>query len=126
VLFRSKEFAGQDIVLRGELQIAGMNGLLLGVAKERRMDGFCLLGEVPMYATRIPNPKAALAVISGLSKILGIRVDLAELTEQAKEAEEEMKRLAVQAMGEFIDHFTKPIWPPPAEEEAGGEEGEET
>lgn len=121
-----KEFSGHDIVLRGELQIAGMNGLLLGVAKERRMDGFCLLGEVPMYATRIPNPKAALAVISGLSRILGLRIDLSDLAEQAREAEEEMKRLAVQAMGEFIDHFTKPIWPPPAEEETGGEEGEET
>ncbi|MEW6034263.1 MAG: PAC2 family protein [Chloroflexota bacterium] len=112
-----KEFSGLDIVLRGELQIAGMNGLLLGVAKERRMEGYCLLGEVPVYATRIPNPKAALAVLSVLTKVLGVTVDVRELAEHAREAEEEMKRLAVQAMGEFIDHFTKPIWPPPTEEE---------
>lgn len=111
------EFKGQDVVMRGELQIAGMNGVLLGVAKERKMEGYCLLGEVPMYATRIPNPKAALAVTGVLGKVLGVGVDLAELREQAREAEEEMKRLAVQAMGEFIDRFTKPIWPPPSEEE---------
>lgn len=118
-----KEFEGHDIVMRGELQIAGMNGLLLGVAKERELDGFCLLGEVPMYATRIPNPKAALAVARALCKKLDISVDMAQLEEHAREAEEEMKHLAVQAMGEFIDHFTKPIWPPPAEEEAEGGEG---
>jgi proteasome assembly chaperone (PAC2) family protein len=29
------EFKGHDLVMRGELQIAGMNGVLLGVAKER-------------------------------------------------------------------------------------------
>lgn len=111
------EFKGRDIVMRGDLQIAGMNGVLLGVAKERRTEGYCLLGEVPMYATRIPNPKAALAVITQLTGVLGIKVDLTELKEQSRVAEESMKQLAVQAMGEFIDHFTKPIWPPPTEEE---------
>ncbi|MBI2858726.1 MAG: PAC2 family protein [Chloroflexi bacterium] len=111
------EFKGHEVVMRGEMQIAGMNGVLLGVAKERKSEGYCLLGEVPMYATRIPNPKAALAVTGVLTKILGVTIDLAELGEQAKAAEEEMKRLAVQAMGEFIDHFTKPIWPAPSEEE---------
>jgi proteasome assembly chaperone (PAC2) family protein len=70
-----------------------------------------------MYATRIPNPKAALAVTEKLCKLLGVEVDLTELKEQTRLAEEEMKRLAVQAMGEFIDHFTRPIWPPPNEEE---------
>ena len=37
-----------DLVQRGNLQIAGLNGLLLGVAKERGIEGVCLLGEVPM------------------------------------------------------------------------------
>ena len=35
-----------DLVQRGNLQIAGLNGLLLGVAKERDIEGICLLGEV--------------------------------------------------------------------------------
>ena len=120
-----KEFTGKDIVLRGELQIAGMNGLLLGVGKERKFEGFCLLGEVPLYATRIPNPKAALAVLKGYLSVIGVSVDMTEMTENARQAEEEMKKLAVQAMGEFIDNFTKPIWPPGPEGEEDEEEGEE-
>jgi len=108
-----------DVVLRGQLQIAGLNGLFLGVAKERGVEGICLLGEVPMYATRIPNPKAALAILNIMPKILGIDIDLAELAVLAKESDEEMKRLAAEAMSEFIDHYTKPVW------EEGEEDDEE-
>lgn len=106
-----------EVVLRGDLHIAGLNGLFLGVAKEKGMDGICLLGEVPTYATRIPNPKAALAVLEILTKMLGIEIDLGELVSLAEEAEEEMKRVTAQAMGEFIDQFTKPIWEQKEEEE---------
>jgi hypothetical protein len=28
-----------------------------------------------------------------------------------------MKKLAAEAMGEFIDRYTKPVWPPEEEEE---------
>ena len=112
-----RQFKGYDVVLRGDLQIAGMNGILLGVAKQRNIEGSCLLGEVPLYATRIPNPKAALAVTEILTKVLGVSIDMEELTENSRETEEAMKRLADQAMGEFIDHYTKPIWPPQEEEE---------
>ena len=52
-----------DLVQKGNLHIAGLNGLMLGVAKERGVDGVCLLGEVPVYATRIQNPMAALAIL---------------------------------------------------------------
>lgn len=99
-----------DLVQRGSLQISGLNGLLLGVAKERGMDGVCLLGEVPMYATRIPNPIAALAVLDALCRILGIKVDTGELAQLASETREKMKQAAAEAMGEYIDYFTQPIW----------------
>ncbi|MBA7602721.1 hypothetical protein ES703_09817 [subsurface metagenome] len=108
-----------DLVQAGNLQIAGLNGLLLGVAKERNIEGVCLLGEVPMYATRIQNPVAALAVLKVLTKVLGIEIDLAELAGLAVEASERMKQLAAQAMEEYIDLFTEPIW------ERGEEEDEE-
>jgi uncharacterized protein len=101
------------------LQIAGLNGLLLGVAKEREIEGICLLGEVPVYASRVPNPMAALAVLKVLSGILGIKVDYAELARMAVEAGERIKQVAAQAMEEYIDYFTEPIW------ERGEEEGEE-
>jgi len=108
-----------DLVQAGNLQIAGLNGLLLGVAKERDIEGICLLGEVPMYATRIQNPVAALAVLKVLTKILGIEIDFAELAGLAVEASERMKQMAAQAMEEYIDLFTEPIW------ERGEEEDEE-
>ena len=114
-----------NLVLRGDLQIAGLNGLFLGVAKERKIEGVCLLGEVPMYATRIPNPKAALAVADALVKVLDIEVELNELAALAKESEAEMKKLAAEAMSEFIDHYTKPVWPPEEEGEEIDEEDEE-
>jgi uncharacterized protein len=100
-----------DVVLRGEVQIAGMNGLFLGVAKEKGLDGLCLLGEVPMYTTRIPNPKASLAILRVMSKICNFNVDMDELSNVARQADENMKKLAAQAMEEFITNYTKPVWP---------------
>jgi len=101
------------------LQIAGLNGLLLGVAKERSLDGICLLGEVPVYASRVPNPMAALAVLKVLMAILGVKIDLADLARMAVEAGERIKQVAAQAMEEYIDYFTEPIW------ERGEEDDEE-
>jgi proteasome assembly chaperone (PAC2) family protein len=101
------------------LQIAGLNGLLLGVAKEREIDGICLLGEVPVYASRVQNPMAALAVIKVLNSMLEIEIDLADLAKMAVEAGERIKQVAAQAMEEYIDYFTEPIW------ERGEEEEEE-
>lgn len=107
-----------NLLPAGNLQIAGLNGLLLGVAKERGIEGICLLGEVPAYATRIQNPMAALAVLQILTQMLEIEVDMAELTRLAGEARERMKQVASQAMGEYIDYFTEPLW----EREEGEEE----
>jgi len=106
-----------DLVERGNLQIAGLNGLLLGVAKEKDIEGVCLLGEVPMYATRIQNPMAALVVLEVLAKMLGIEIDTVELAQLAKETKERMKQVAAEAMGEYIDYFTEPIWEHGEEEE---------
>jgi len=106
-----------DLVQRGNLQIAGLNGLLLGVTKEREIEGICLLGEVPMYATRVQNPMAALAVLKVLTKMLGIEIDVSELAQVAEETADRMKQITAEAMGEYIDHFTKPIWEYGEEEE---------
>jgi proteasome assembly chaperone (PAC2) family protein len=94
----------------GNIQIAGLNGLLLGAAKERGFDGLCLLGEVPIYATRMSHPKAALVVLEALARMLTLKVDTTELSDWAEKAQEEMKKLASEAMGEFIQQFTQPLW----------------
>ncbi|MEA3254007.1 MAG: PAC2 family protein [Chloroflexota bacterium] len=113
------ELSKHEVVLKGDLRIAGLNGLILGMAKERDVEGVCLLGEVPGYATQMANPRAALAVLEVLTEILGIEVDLAELSDVARRTEEEMQRIAKQATAAFIDQFTEPIW------EQGDEEDEE-
>ena len=76
-----------------EGQISGMNGLFLGVAKTLGIQGFCLLGEVPLYTIQIENPKASCAVLEALSRVLAIKVDLAPLTEQVHMMEGEINKL---------------------------------
>ena len=111
------ELRKYDLAQRGNLHISGLNGLLLGVAKERNVDGICLLGEVPVYATRIQNPMAALAILGMLAKMLDIEIDTSELAQLASETKEKMKQLAAEAMEEYIDLFTEPIWEQGEEEE---------
>jgi proteasome assembly chaperone (PAC2) family protein len=119
----SKDLAQYHLEFSRNLQIAGLNGLLLGVAKERDLDGVCFLGEVPQYASRVTNPMAALAVMKVLVKALGITVDFAELAKMAVDAQERIKQVAAQAMEEYIDNFTEPIWE--REEDEFGDEDEE-
>ena len=99
-----------DLVHRGNLQIAGLNGLLLGVSKERGVNGICLLGEVPTHTSRVENPMAALAILGILTTMLGIEVDTSELAETAHETREQLKQMTAMAMSEYIEHFTQPIW----------------
>ncbi len=113
----AKDLKKYDLMRAGNMQIAGLNGLLLGVAKERDIEAICLLGEVPVYATRIQNPMAALAVLNVLTAILGVDIDMAELVQLAAEAKQKMKQVASQAMGEYIDYYTEPIWERDEEEE---------
>ena len=119
------ELKSYDLAQRHNLHISGLNGLLLGVTKERHIEGVCLLGEVPMYATRIQNPIAALAVLKALARILNIEIDTADLAQLASETTEKMRQIAAEAMGEYIDHFTKPIWEQEGSEEEEEEEDEE-
>lgn len=116
----AEELQKHNLVQKNALQIAGLNGLLLGVAKERDVEGMCILGEVPSHTSRIENPMAALAIINVLTEMLGIEVDTAELAETAKETKEQIKQVTALAMGEYIEHFTQPIW-----EQGDGEEGDE-
>lgn len=120
----TEELARYDLVHRGNLQIAGLNGLLLGVAKERGVDGICLLGEVPAQASRLANPPAALAILLVLSRMLGFKIDTAELSEAAQQTKELLKYETAVAMGEYIEHFTQPIWQR-EDSELGNEEGDD-
>jgi hypothetical protein len=56
--------------------ITGLNGLLIGAAKRRGVEGICLMGEIPDYLSRMPfpYPKASKAVLGTLAKIMGVTI----------------------------------------------------
>lgn len=110
-----------ELLQKGSIQIAGLNGLLLGLAKEKNIDGICLLAEVPKQMSRMENPMAALAILKTVNRLLGIEVDTTALEEHTKETLEQVKQITAIAMGEYIEHFTQPIW----EQDDGDEEDEE-
>lgn len=82
-------------------QISGLNGLFLSIARERKMQGACLLGEIPLYTIQIENPKASLAVLEILAQILNIKLNLNELVNAGKLMEEEIEKL--------IDYLKRPF-----------------
>ncbi len=88
----AEELKGMDVKPMVAGTVSGLNGLLLGVAKRRNMEGICLLGEIPVYTTPIANPKSSKAVLEVLIKLLGIELDLAEIDDWARQAEEEIGR----------------------------------
>lgn len=70
--------------------IVGTAGLLLGLAKFRKIDAICLLGETRGY---LPDPRAAKSVIEILQKMLKIKVDLSELDKEIEKSKEIVERM---------------------------------
>lgn len=92
-------------------QISGLNGLFLGVAKKKGIEGLCLLGEIPLYTIQIDNPKASCAVLEAFSRISGIRLDISGLLNQAQAMDDEINKLL-----EYL-HLSPPSSGPISEEE---------
>jgi hypothetical protein len=92
-LFLLEELRKLDVQIMPEGQISGLNGLLLGIAKQRKISGICLLGELPLYTIQIENPRASQAVLEILTAMLGIKIDYTELENYAKRLEEEIEKL---------------------------------
>ncbi len=113
------ELEAQGLVLKGNFYIAGMNGLLLSVAKERDLKGTCLLGESPRYLSEIGNPVASKSVLEILTRILKIDIDMTELDGMADQARQEIAEAVKESRRQYIDHFTVPLWERPEEEEKG-------
>jgi hypothetical protein len=87
-----EELKGFDLKVMTGGSISGLNGFLLGLAKEKGIEGICLLGEMPNYLSHIEYPKASYAVLSTLTKILSINIDLNELLAISMYQEEEIKK----------------------------------
>ena len=79
-----KTFHEQNILSMDNGSVAGMNGLIVGIAKILGIEGTCLLGETSGY---VVDAKASKAVLQSLLSITGIRVDMTGLEKKAKDTE---------------------------------------
>lgn len=70
--------------------IVGTAGLLLGLARFKKIDALCLLGETFGY---LPDPKAARSVLKVLMKLLKIKVNLTDLEGEIHKSEQMVERM---------------------------------
>lgn len=82
---------GAEVFWDGE--VTGLNAVLLSAAIDRQMAGACLLGEFPYFASSIPNPKAAAAVLRMFACLGGVQFSLDEIEGEAKRLEPELCEL---------------------------------
>jgi len=82
----------------GDGRIMGLNGLLIGIAKQREMEGICLLCEIRYLD--IPQPRSVQTVLNTLTKILGIKIDMSELEHNAEEMEQKIEQIREQRTSE--------------------------
>ncbi|MFW6125913.1 MAG: PAC2 family protein [Chloroflexota bacterium] len=110
----ARELEKYDVAPLKEGSITGLNGLLLGVAKSRDVEGVCLLAEIPIYTTQVANPRSSKAVLEVLRQMTGVEMDLSEIDSWAqetdKEVEEKMSELK-ESYGdearELIDYYER-------------------
>ena len=85
-------------ILEGEGAVNGLNGILIGVAKKRGIDGVCLMGEIK-YAN-VPQHLSSKAVLDKLSAILELDVDTSQLVKRAKKIDASIRK----SLGEYEDY----------------------
>jgi len=83
--------------LEGEGAVNGLNGILIGVAKNRGIDGVCLMGEIK-YAN-VPQHLSSKAVLDKLSAILELDVDTSQLVKRGEKIDASIRK----SLGEYED-----------------------
>jgi len=80
---------------KGQGNITGLNGLLLGVAKKRGLEAVCIMGEIPVYlqGLPLPYPKASKSVLEVLTTSLGVRIEMEGIIELVERSEREVENL---------------------------------
>lgn len=88
----------QGVLVMEEGPIGGVNGLIFGLAKVKKLQGICLLGETHGYTTvagqYLVDANAVRAVLEVLTKMLNIEVDLSPLDRQVEQMKGAIKRMA--------------------------------
>ncbi|ERP32200.1 PAC2 family protein [Chitinivibrio alkaliphilus] len=99
------EFKDSEIEPMPNGYIAGLNGLILGVAAKYNIESACFLGTIPSFATNLSYPKASLEIIKLLETLLGIHTEKQELEQsirlvdsQFSEIEERIRQYYPNAM----------------------------
>ena len=101
------ELESHHVLFMNDGHIGGMNGVVLGVAKERGMEGICLLGEMPYYATQIENPRSSQVVLEIFTKMLGMKIDMVDLDILAKYTEGEIEKFFLKIEDLHLDHMLR-------------------
>lgn len=70
--------------------IVGTAGLILGLARFKKIAALCLLGETRGY---LPDPRAAKSVLEVLKTMIGVNVDLTGLDNEIEKADKMVMRL---------------------------------
>lgn len=70
-----------------------MNGLTLGIAKHRDIEGISIWGWVPNYIGEIPNPQICEAVLRILTIMLDIGIDFSDMENEARLAKAQIDEL---------------------------------
>jgi hypothetical protein len=96
-----KEFEKFPVKILREGQISGLNGVILGAAKKKKLKGVCLLGEIPFYTVQIENPKTSANILKIVDEYLGLNLNLEPLRERGKFIEEEIDKLISYLKGEI-------------------------
>jgi uncharacterized protein len=86
----NKALAAGAIVSSSGSPIVGTAGLILGLARLKKMDALCLLGETRGY---LPDPLAAKSVLEIIKSTFGFELDLTGLNEEISRAEIMVTRL---------------------------------
>lgn len=77
-------------------QISGLNGILLGVAKEEGLNGVCMLGEMPHVFSQLAYPKASLAILKAFAALADLKVDFTELAELSEATDKKLQEILTQ------------------------------
>lgn len=85
-----ESLSSNGVTVMKEGGISGMNGLLIGMASLRGLEGACLLGETSGY---VVDAAASKTVLETLSRIIGVPIDTGKLKEKAEETQKVISQL---------------------------------
>ncbi|MBN2414228.1 PAC2 family protein [bacterium] len=89
-----QELLQYKVQFMGDGTIAGLNGLMVSIAREMEIEGVCLLGEIPFFTVQVEFPRASQMILGVLTEMLGVTIDMVDLELYADEKMKEIEPLA--------------------------------